>query len=140
MSTASARSTVPSQLVSPARNSEGDYLADMGFGIGEITDIDLFLETSYSKGEACIQNYDISVENMPEIAPDEYEDAEAPISVKNYEYGVRTGYYYGTSGFGDEGIMEVQKPSLFKAEWSSQRSVFCTDVVAAAVVDSAFVV
>lgn len=99
-----------------------DYLADMGFGIGEITDIDLFLETSYSKGEACIQNYDISVENMPEIAPDEYEDAEAPISVKNYEYGVRTGYYYGTSGFGDEGIMEVQKPSLFKAEWSSQRS------------------
>ncbi|SHM21869.1 SH3 domain-containing protein [Ruminococcus flavefaciens] len=108
-------------------NDKLDAIAAAGYDLGDITDIGLFLESAYSKGEATIFTYDISIENMPEIAPDEYDDEEAPIIVKDYDYGVRTGYYYGIdSRFTDDKI-EVIAPSLFKAEWDSRENKYNCD-------------
>ena len=94
-----------------------DAIAALGYDIGEITDITNLFDVSYSKGEAHIYIDDVTIENMPEIAPDEY-DEDAPLIIKNYDYGERDGYYYSSSNQFD-GQTEIIKPSLFKAEWDS---------------------
>ena len=112
--------TVNNETEEQRRISVSDKLeaiAAAGVEIGEITDIGLFLESSELNGEALIYTFDISIENMPEIAADKSEDDEAPIIVKGNDYGVRTGYYYGTYSRAENEKMEVTAPSLFKAEW-----------------------
>ncbi len=103
-------------------NDKMDAITEAGFDIGDITGYDLFLECSCSKGEATIWPYSVYIENMPEIAPDKYEDPSAPINVKNYESGVRTGYYYDISDCNMKADMEVIEPSLFKVEWDSSEN------------------
>ena len=103
-------------------NDKLNAIAAAGYDLGEITDIGLFLESSYSKGEAIIYINDISIENMPEIAQDEYDDEETPIILNDYDYGERTGYYYGVMGRFPDDRMEVIAPSLFKAEWDSREN------------------
>ncbi|WP_295080300.1 glycoside hydrolase family 11 protein [Ruminococcus sp.] len=98
-----------------------------GYDPGEITDVGLFLESAYSKGEAVVYTYDLSIENMPEIAPDEYEDAEAPLILKDYDYGVRTGYYYAVNSRFASDHMEVIAPSSFKAEWDASENKYNND-------------
>lgn len=108
-------------------NDKLDAIATAGYDLGEITDIGLFLESACSKGEAIIYTYDISIENMPEIAPDEYGDEEAAITIKDYDYGVRTGYYYGMNSKFPDDKMEVIAPSLFKAVWDSSENKYNND-------------
>ena len=108
-------------------NDKLDAIAAAGYDLGEITDIGLFLESSYSKGEATVYMYDISIENMPEIASDEYEDASSPLIVKDYDYGARTGYYYGMNSRFSDDRMEVIAPSCFKAEWDSRENRYKND-------------
>ncbi|MBR6967655.1 MAG: hypothetical protein IKH78_03890 [Ruminococcus sp.] len=90
-----------------------DAMAEAGFDPGEITDISLFAESAYCKGSANIMVNDISVENMPDLAPDEYE--EGNILVKGNGSGSRDGYYYDLRTRTGSGEMELVSPSLFRA-------------------------
>ena len=94
-----------------------DAIAELGYDIGKVTDITFFLDASYTKGEAIIFTEDISIENMPETAPDEYDESD-PVIVREYYEGVRDDNYYYISNR-QKGQMEVVSPSLFKAEWDS---------------------
>ena len=108
-------------------NDKLDAIAATGNVIGEITDIGLFLESAHSKGKATIYTYDLSVEKMPVLAPDEYEDADAPLTVKGYDYGERTGFYYAINSRFENDKMEVTAPSSFKAEWDSRENKYNND-------------
>ena len=101
-----------------------DFIADTGYDPGEITDIDMFLECSHSNGQAYIRNDEIYIKRMPELAPDKYEDMEAPIIVKENEYGERNGYYYSISNCYSGENVEIISPSLFRAEWDSINSSY----------------
>ncbi|MBR0511127.1 MAG: hypothetical protein IJJ81_00960 [Ruminococcus sp.] len=108
-------------------NDKLNAIAAAGYDLGEITDIGLFLESSYSRGEATIYTYDISIENMPEIAADEYEDPSSPLIISEYDHGVRTGYYYGMNSTFSDDRMEVIAPSGFKAQWDSRENKYNND-------------
>ena len=102
-------------------------IAAAGYDPGDITDVGLFLESAYSKGEAVVYTYDLSIENMPEIAPDECEDPESALILKDYDYGVRTGYYYAVNSRFQSDHMEVIAPSSFKAEWDASENNYNND-------------
>lgn len=104
-----------------------DAIADAGYDIGEITDITLFVDASHSKGKATILTGDVRIENMPEIASDDNTSLD-PFIIKDYDYGVRDGYYYYYSNlFG--GQTEITSPSTFKAEWDSMENSYNRDPV-----------
>lgn len=104
-------------------NDKLDAIADAGFDIGEITEINFVVDAAYSKGTGKVYIYETAIENMPEIIQNEWEDEEAPILLKQYnDSGVRTGYYYQlNSSFDCE--MEVLAPSLFKSKWYSLKNI-----------------
>ena len=104
-------------------------LAATGYDIGEITDIGLFLESDGSKGSAYVYTVDVSIENMPELAPDEYEDEEAAVTLKDIDYGVRTGYYYHIEGRGEKDQMVLIAPSQFSAEWDARDNSYNNDPI-----------
>lgn len=94
-----------------------DAMSEAGCQPGEITDISLFIESAYSTGSATIITDNIYLENMPELAPDEY--SEGDILVRGRGNGSRDGYYYDLRTKYDNGEMTVVSPSLFKAKLNS---------------------
>ena len=104
-----------------------EAISDAGIYIGELTDVGIFLESAYSKGEAIVYTYDIDIEANPAIAPDQYEDEDDTLTVTNYDYGVRTGYYYGVNSRYDNSHMEVIPNALFKAEWDARENKYNND-------------
>ncbi|MCR4795777.1 MAG: glycoside hydrolase family 11 protein [Ruminococcus sp.] len=94
-------------------------IAQAGCNVGDITDITVFAEAAYSKGDARIYISKLDAENMPELVENETVNEEEPITLKDkYDEGVRTGHYYMLSS-ATPAKMEVLAPSLFNAQWDS---------------------
>jgi len=96
-----------------------DAIGKTGCNVGDITDITVFVEAAYSKGDARIYLSKLDAENMPELIESDLGNEEEPIMLKEvYDDGVRTGHYYNISS-SYPAKMEVLAPSLFNAQWDS---------------------